>query len=239
MSKVIYDVIQRFELENGVPRLISTNIQVIEGGDDLTSLAIRILTDLGFDRNFEKKQRSQYIGYRAKDPQKGAKNYRLILMPRKEGLSVSIHQAILEPHLLELAYWINMSDADAGVGWTTSSRIWVKPSSKESFLNKLNVELLATIDDQLEDNQLENRLAGRVYLNKVEPASPIYDEYRVIQGSEIIPKHEFNAENLSDRKSYLVFFEDKLFPYTWQVSINSTEILEEFLNYFGSILIRN
>ena len=39
MSKTIYDVIQRFEVEKGVPRLISTNIQVIEGGEDLMSLA--------------------------------------------------------------------------------------------------------------------------------------------------------------------------------------------------------
>ncbi len=47
MSKTIYDVIQRFEVEKGVPRLISTNIQVIEGGEDLMSLAANLLEEAG------------------------------------------------------------------------------------------------------------------------------------------------------------------------------------------------
>ena len=75
MSKIIYDVIQRFEVENGVPRLVSTNIQVIEGGEDLLSLAISLLTKLGFYDKFEEKRTSQYIGYRIKNPGKGSKRY--------------------------------------------------------------------------------------------------------------------------------------------------------------------
>ena len=67
MSKIIYDVIQRFEVENGVPRLISTNIQVIEGGEDLMSSAASLLKQLGFYDKFEEKRTSQYIGYRLKN----------------------------------------------------------------------------------------------------------------------------------------------------------------------------
>jgi predicted nucleotidyltransferase len=38
MTQLIYDLIQRFEIINGVPTLISSNIQVIEGGSDLFSI---------------------------------------------------------------------------------------------------------------------------------------------------------------------------------------------------------
>ena len=104
MSKIIYDVIQRFEVENGVPRLVSTNIQVIEGGEDLLSLAIRLLTKLGFYEKFDENRTSQYIGYRLKNPGKGAKRYQLVLAQRKEGLCISISQDVLKSEILNLVY---------------------------------------------------------------------------------------------------------------------------------------
>ncbi|MBK1990089.1 hypothetical protein A0J48_021595 [Sphaerospermopsis aphanizomenoides BCCUSP55] len=102
MSKIIYDVIQRFEVENGVPRLVSTNIQVIEGGEDLLSLAISMLAKLGFYEKFEEKRTSQYIGYRLKNPGKGAKRYQLVLSQRQDSLYISIPQILIYPHLLVL-----------------------------------------------------------------------------------------------------------------------------------------
>ena len=91
MSKIIYDVNQRFAVENGVPRLMSTNIQVIEGGDDLMSLAISLLTQLGFYDKFEENRTSQYIGYRLKNRVKGSKRYQLILADRKSTRLNSSH----------------------------------------------------------------------------------------------------------------------------------------------------
>jgi hypothetical protein len=108
MSKIIYDVIQRFEVENGVPRLISTNIQVIKGGEDLMSLAASLLKQLGFYDKFKENRTSQYIGYRLKNPGKGDKRYQLVLAQRKEGLCISIPQDRLEPYLLKLKYWVDM-----------------------------------------------------------------------------------------------------------------------------------
>ena len=105
MSKIIYDVIQRFEVENGVPRLVSTNIQVIEGGEDLLSLAISMLTKLGFYEKFEENRTSQYIGYRLKNPGKGAKRYQLVLAQRKEGLCISIPKDVFQPEILEINCW--------------------------------------------------------------------------------------------------------------------------------------
>lgn len=90
MSKIIYDVIQRFEVEDGVPRLISTTIQVIEGGEDLMSSASTLLKQMGFYDKFDEKRTSQYIGYRLKNPRKGDKRYQLVLAQRKEGLCISI-----------------------------------------------------------------------------------------------------------------------------------------------------
>ena len=102
MSKIIYDVIQRFEVENGVPRLVSTNIQVIQGGEDLLSLAISLLTQMGFYEKFEEKRTSQYIGYRLKNPGKGDKRYQLVLSERKETLYISITKNILEQESLKI-----------------------------------------------------------------------------------------------------------------------------------------
>jgi hypothetical protein len=102
MSKIIYDIIQRFEVENGVPRLVSTNIQVIEGGEDLLSLAISMLTKLGFYEKFEENRTSQYTGYRLKNPGKGTKRYQLVLAQRKEGLCISISKDILRENILSL-----------------------------------------------------------------------------------------------------------------------------------------
>lgn len=89
MSKIIYDVIQRFEVVDDVPRLISTNIQVIEGGDDLMSVAIDLLKAEGFYNNYEEVVTAQYTGYRLKNKHK-RKRYFLVLSRRKDGLSISI-----------------------------------------------------------------------------------------------------------------------------------------------------
>jgi hypothetical protein len=39
MTKLVYDLTQRFEIVDGVPTLISTKVQVIEGGSDLFLIA--------------------------------------------------------------------------------------------------------------------------------------------------------------------------------------------------------
>jgi hypothetical protein len=61
----------------------------------------------------------------------------------------------------------------------------------------------------------------------------------VIPGSDIIPRNEFSPDTLSDSDTYLVLRNDKLFPYTWQAFITSSEVLEEFVGHFAKILIEN
>lgn len=81
---MIYDVIQRFEVRDGVPRLMSTNIQVLEGGHHLLSVAKAWLstnTKLCLNKTQE------YIGYREKPLTKC--RYEIVLTRRGESLQVS------------------------------------------------------------------------------------------------------------------------------------------------------
>jgi hypothetical protein len=131
MSKIIYDVIQRFEVENGVPHLISTNIQVIKGGEDLLSLAISMLKKLSFYDKFEEKRTSQYIGYKLKNPTiKGTKRYQLVLAQRKDGLYISLPRVLVEQFLLFL-------HIEHEYKYYHVETYWVLPSNSELFLEEI------------------------------------------------------------------------------------------------------
>ncbi|HAA26383.1 MAG TPA: hypothetical protein DCE56_00275 [Cyanobacteria bacterium UBA8553] len=90
---------------------------------------------------------------------------------------------------------------------------------------------------KVEQVEVERKTIGTFYLNKCEK---FYDEeevapyYRVYSS---IALQEFHPNTLSDSNSYLVLGEDKRFSYTWQICINSSEILQEFIDHFGKILI--
>lgn len=227
MSKIIYDLIQRFEVEKGVPRLISSKIEVIEGGEDLMSLATSLLKQLGFYDKFEERRTSQYVGYRLKNPGKGDKRYQLILGQRKEGLCISIPQEFLEPYLLKLKSWVTIEEAQV-VGDTTQGFFWILPSKKSLFLNSLHHNYWVLFE--------EGKIVGEYYLNEYKEAeidrSCVYSSFAL---PSVILK-EFNPHTLSDPDSYLILNADNLFPYTLQVCISSSAVLEEFLVFFGKLI---
>ena len=232
MSKTIYDVIQRFEVEKGVPRLISTNIQVIEGGEDLMSLAATLLKQMGFYDKFEEKRTSQYIGYRLKNPRKGDKRYQLVLAQRKEGLCISIPQDILEPYLLNI--WSHViNPEELVIGGILQASYWILPSKRDNFLNSIDGDYWHLFEEF--EIGGENEIKGERYLNSYED-----DGWGMGMGT-IFPSKlldEFQADTLShDPQSYLRVDTAKLFPYAWQVSISSTEVLEEFLGHFAKIIM--
>lgn len=230
MSKTIYDVIQRFEVEKGVPRLISTNIQVIEGGEDLMSLAASLLKQMGFYDKFEEKRTSQYIGYRLKNPRKGDKRYQLVLAQRKEGLCISIPQDRLEPYLLNMKSHV-LIPREYVIGWCVEASYWILPSKKDNFLTSINVEYWHIFEEF--EIGVESEIKGDFYLNSYETDGYEYGE---VFPSKLLD--EFQADTLSDDpQSYLRVDTAKLFPYAWQVSISSSEVLEEFLGYFAKILM--
>ncbi|MBW4451470.1 MAG: hypothetical protein KME55_01655 [Nostoc indistinguendum CM1-VF10] len=251
MSKIIYDLIQRFEVENGVPRLISTNIQVIEGGEDLMSLATSLLDKLGFYNKFQEKRTSQYIGYKLKNPGKGAKRYQLVFAQRKEGLSISIPQEILEPYLLKLNFSINfftkMPELKNVVTMfhEISKFYWIIPSKKNVFFD-LSKEYRETFKDQIAGD-FELNFDGIAY----KEAKNAYSDSKIqnindmqlvdIIQNKYISKHPLS--NSLDNSDCCLNIgkgdigKDKLFNYAYQVAINSREVLEEFITYFAKILM--
>jgi hypothetical protein len=83
MAKIIYDIVQRFEVENGIPRLISTNIQIIEGSEDLMSIACNWVET--HSPQLQKQIKQQYVGFK----EKKEKRYSLVLTEKRDGLQVS------------------------------------------------------------------------------------------------------------------------------------------------------
>ncbi|GAX41092.1 hypothetical protein NIES4075_20610 [Tolypothrix sp. NIES-4075] len=253
MSKIIYDVIQRFEVENGVPRLVSTNIQVIEGGEDLMSLAISMLDKLGFYDKFEEKRTSQYIGYRLKNPGKGAKRYQLVLAQRKEGLCISIPQYTLKPYLLKLNFLINFSTQQLSkfknlvkLDHTISRAYWIIPSKKNVFieLSKQYREILGNqlvgdfeficnsiVSFEHEMSDLDIYKFDLNHNNSLENLIKYHQEY--------VTNHTLlkSLDNSDCCLKIGINDIDKLFNYAYQVSISSSEVVKEFLGYFAKILM--
>ncbi|MBD2490168.1 hypothetical protein BCD64_02275 [Nostoc sp. MBR 210] len=235
MSKIIYDVIQRFEVEDGIPRLLSTNIQVIQGGEDLLSLATTMLAQLGFYEKFEENRTSQYIGYKFKNPKKGAKRYQLIITPRKEGLCVAISKDILEGDTLNLEYFYG-NDAHYDVYWSTLGRVWILPSKENIFWQSIQTRYpnLLEIAETTGSLILNKRDELEYHLGDIGENS----DFPEIKVENIIDSPEkFDVNSLGSSDSYVVVNDDSLFPYSWQVYITSTEVLKEFIGYFAKILM--
>jgi hypothetical protein len=82
MTKLVYDLTQRFEIVDGVPTLISTRVQVIEGGSDLFSIAQQWLIK---NTKLVSYCKQQYVGYKSSK----AKRYDLVLASRVTSLQIS------------------------------------------------------------------------------------------------------------------------------------------------------
>lgn len=245
MSKIIYDVIQRFEVEDGVPRLISTNIQVIEGGEDLMSLAATLLKQMGFYDKFEEKRTSQYIGYRLKNPGKGDKRYQVVFQERKDSLFISIPQDILYEHILRFKCWTGEGVEPELI---TAGAVWVLPSKKELFLKSIDPRFTTLIEGKtrgsFDINEMRQEFLIKSHVRRRGERNVYVSAHykRGVPGflppRNVLEKNEeFPIETLSNRDSYVILSEDKLFPYAWQVSISSSEVLEEFLGHFAKIIM--
>ena len=81
-DKIVYDVVQRFEVVDGVPQLISTDIKTIQGGTTLFSIAETWLVK---NTQLVRCYTEQYVGYKYKRD----KRYQLILTPRATSLQVA------------------------------------------------------------------------------------------------------------------------------------------------------
>lgn len=197
--------------------------------EDLMSLATKMLEALGFNQTFKVTKSSGYVGYRFKNPQYIV--YLLILSQQQDGLCISIPQHILEPYLLTLKYWIDGEELNKEE--VIAGRFLVLPSKKDIFLESLHHNYWSI-------QEFVGQTVGTFYLNEYRK---IYYEkngtdFAYYQIYSSIALQEFNPDTLSDdRNSYLILGEDQLFYYTWQICINSSAVLQEFLEHFGKILI--
>jgi hypothetical protein len=213
------------ENESNKPPLLSPSMQ----HQDLMPLATRILEQLGFDQKFKLTRAFQYIGYRLKNPEKVTNPYLLILCQGKERLYISIPQYILEPYLLTLKYWVN-SEETLEIEEAIAGIFLVLPFKRDIFLDSLHPNYWNVLE-------VEGKTVGTFFLNEVEKV--FYNDFDYYNACSSIPLEEFHPNTLSDSDSYLVLNEDKRFPYTWQVCISSSEVLREFIAYFGKVLIEN
>ena len=211
--------------------LLLSSTRVVEEYEELMFLATKMLEELGFDQKFKVTKSSGYIGYRFLNLEEVTYPYRLILSQKQEGLCISIPQDILEPYLLTLKYWID--EEEFNTEEVIAGRFLVLPSKKDIFLESLHPNYWSI-------REFVGKIVGTFYLNEVKKLY-YYDErygscsyYRACSSISV---DEFNPNTLSASNSYLVLREDKRFSYTLQICISSREVLQEFIDHFGKILI--
>lgn len=221
-------VAQTAEQEEAIAKPPQESVETYAGsGKNLMSLATSMLEQLSFDEKFKKNITSSYTGYRLKNPGARAKKYLLVLAQRKEGLCISVSKDVLEPHILCIKYYEDEAP-DIILG-----KFWIIPSKEDIFLASMQTHYPTLLDGEVTGSFILNEAAFRSYHcdNSIDF---IDDSIDFIESPE-----EFDVNSLGSHDCYLVINEDKLFPDTLQVCISSREILEEFIRYFGEILMEN
>ncbi|MEH2456821.1 helix-turn-helix domain-containing protein [Nostoc sp.] len=210
---------------DGVASLALSGNEILEdSGEKLMFLAINILEALGFEQKFKMNKASQCIGYRLKNPGERDKRYQLFLKPSLEALSISINKLILDPYLLNLYYWVYVPEV---FFQRIAGRFLVLPGKENLFFDSLNPKYWNILE-------IERKTVGNFYLNGRQ--NPETYEH-ITGGLTTICLDGFSEYDLSDSESYLCIWEDKEFDYTWQIFIDSREVLQEFIMYFGKILL--
>jgi hypothetical protein len=245
-------------------RIVSTSIKELEGENDLLSQAIKYLEDMGFNNKFQSRKSSRYVGFRSIKGQKGNKRYQIILAEKQDGIYISMPQDFLEDYVLNFAYWIDDVEFEIfyeelgdyfishEFGQRNVGKICVLPSRKELFINNLSPQYWDLIENtynnvvspqdwELIEGEAKEERKGFIFLNQYEYKYPLpEDSYEpsVKPNSEVISQKEFDINTISSEDSYLIFEEDKQFPYAWKTFISSREVLKDFIEYFGKILMR-
>lgn len=233
MPKQIFEVIQRLEVEDGIPRVISSAINLLEGGVDLLSQARAKLEELSFTDKYEENKTAQYIGYRLKHPRKGVRRYSLVLFQRKDGLLISFPQKLLNPFLLVLEFkGIDPSSVEVGSEEVKStlrkSYYWVRPSKEDLFLEA----------SQAYKNVLQGEVSGTFNLDPegFDPASLLDCEKSGLSRKEVSNLYFWNhseyLKQIWEFRFCLTANHDPLFPYCYQFFVWSSDELDELLTYF-------
>ncbi|MEQ9371355.1 MAG: helix-turn-helix transcriptional regulator [Coleofasciculus chthonoplastes F3-SA18-01] len=224
--------------EEAIAKPSQESVETYAGsGKNLMSLATSMLEQLSFDEKFKKNITSSYTGYRLKNPGARAKKYLLVLAQRKEGLCISVSKDVLEPHILCLEYYSYEDETpDIILG-----KFWIIPSKEDIFLASMQTHYPTLLDGEVTGSfTLNERTLRFFHCSDIDNSIGI-DFIDFIDDSIdfIESPEEFEVNSLGSHNCYLVINEDQLFPDTLQVCITSREILEEFIRYFGEILMEN
>jgi transcriptional regulator with XRE-family HTH domain len=213
-------------------------------GENLMSFAASILEQIGFNQKFQVNRTSQYTGYRLKNPGERTKSYLLVLAQYKEGLGISISRNILNPYVLELKFyddvWVrNEYGYDEADCQELNHLYWVIPSKEDIFLE---------ISQDYKDI-FSGESTGSFYLD---PKGIDTDDviHKDLQGFKLKRSEAPGFDWHFDHGDLLARLNqsdccismnniDRLFPHTRKAYINSREILEEFIHYFGDIFMDN
>ncbi|MEG4964324.1 MULTISPECIES: hypothetical protein, partial [unclassified Microcoleus] len=181
---------------------------------------------------------------RVKELWKADKRYQVVFQERKESLFISIPQDILDEHILSFKYW---TEEEITPELITAGAVWVLPSKRELFFYSIDARFTTIIEGKTRGSFYINEIAKEYLLINIkshvrrlgERNVYVKAHYKGTSLPKVTPKTSENyfIETLSNRDSYVILSEDKLFPYAWQVSISSSEVLEEFLRYFAKILM--
>lgn len=196
---------------------------------DLISLAISTLNKIGFTEIFQMKIKSNVVGYKPKRNLTTDKRYQIFIEDSSDsGLIISINKKILESHLLNLKYWIDIGDGN----WNQEivGRLLVIPGKENLFLSSLQPKYWNILE-------VEGKTVGDVYLNDKE--NPEYYDHTTQETTKKCVEG-FNEYDLSNTESYIVINENQefSFKYTWQMFIKSREVLQDFIVYFGDKLMK-
>lgn len=245
ISDRIPEVLDAVEQEEAIAKPSQELVESKAGsGEILMSFATSILEQIGFNQKFQVNRTSQYTGYRLKKPGERAKSYLLVLTQYKEGLCISISRDILNPYVLELKFyddvWVrNEYDYDEADCEEFNHLYWVIPSKEDIFLG---------ISQDYKDI-FSGESTGSFYLD---PKGIDTDDviHKHLQGFKLkrskSPGFDWHFDHGDliarlDQSDCCISMNniDRLFPNTRKAYINSREILEEFIHYFGEIFMDN
>ncbi|MBD2064361.1 hypothetical protein NDI37_00360 [Funiculus sociatus GB2-A5] len=223
--------------QNDVPNLISSSIKESETGEDLMSLATSMLEELGFNRYFNINRTSQYIGYRPKDLKFLNKGYEFILMPHEKALSICILKKIVEPYLLKFIFMCNDEEDGTDCILVGQELFWLAPSKEDIFF-KINTQYNYSLNSWDYGESIEECYLHPFKGEIISQEEFESDEFEEFQNKNItFYKHKSYFEALINSKCCLHICENSTFSYAWEICINSSEVLQEFINYMEEMLM--
>ena len=222
--------------QNSVSLSNSPNTEASEGGEYLMSLATSMLEQLGFNHHFNINRTSQYIGYKPKNLKIFNKGYKFILILHKRALSICILKNILEPYLLKFNFMCNDEDGSDCI-LVGEKLFWLIPSKEDIFFD-INTQYDYGLNSWNYGESLEEYYLHPFRKEIISQEEFESDEFEEFQNKSFtFYNHDPYFEALINSKCCLDICKNGTFSYVWEIFINSSKVLQEFITYLEEMLI--